>query len=263
MGAPLLGAVVGGLLGVGTQHGAARLLFALAGAALGFGAPWLVALLVGRQRATERFFAAWAQQHGLAYDRDPPVYEDTPLLRAGDDQFAHCSFAGTLAGRPGSIYQHTKRVRRTSTDSRGHTTTSNDDTEYVVLRLGFSLPGFARLELHPRSFGSFRLFDGLESKLTANRVVELESEELARDFKLEVDDGVDEVTLRRLLTPEAIVQVLDSRASEAFPDGIAFQLEGSTLLFFRRGSISPRSMDAVEAVLADATPFVGLLQAFA
>jgi hypothetical protein len=260
--APLAGAVLGGAIGVAVAHGPRGLAGAVAGAVAGLLGAWIYALVRARQLAKERFFGLWAAQHGLVYDPHPPVYDDTPLLRAGDKQFAADAFGGTLAGLEGSVYQHTKRVRRTTTDSKGNTTTTNDDTDYVVLRLACPVPGFRRLELHPRSFGDFRLFDGLESKLTANRVVELESEELAHDFKLEVDDGVDEVTLRELFTPDAIVRVLDSRDSTAHKDGIAFELEGSTLVFFRQGSISPRSMDVVEAVVAEATPFVAWLHGF-
>jgi hypothetical protein len=261
--APVVGGIVGAVVGLLAVNGPFGLAGVVPGALLGFGIPWMVAAIRSRQIATQRFFAAWAQQHGLTFDPHPPVYDDTPLLRAGDDQFAHNSFAGTLAGRPGSIYTHTKRVRRTTTDSKGNTTTTNDDTDFVVLRLAFSLAGFARFQLHPRSFGEVRLLDGLESKLTSNRVVELESEELAHDFKLEVDDGVDEITLRRLFTPDAIVEVLQSRGSKTFHDGIAFEVERSTLVFYRQGSIGPRSMGAVEAMIAEAAPFVAWLEGFA
>jgi hypothetical protein len=260
--APLAGAVAGGSIGVAIAHGPRGLVGALAGAVLGVAGAWIYALLRARQLAKERFFSLWAAQHGLVYEASPPVHDDTPLLRYGDSQFAADAFSGTLAGLDGSVYQHTKRVRRTSTDSKGNTTTTNDDTEYIVLRLSCPVPGFRRLQLHPRSFGELRVFDGLESKLTANRVVELESEELARDFKLEVDDGVDGVTLRELFTPEVIVRLLGTRNGTAYPHGIALELEGSTLIFFRQGSISPRKMDVVEAVVADATPFVGWLRSF-
>jgi hypothetical protein len=260
---PAVGAILGGIVGVVTTHGPAGVAGAVPGAAIGFAIPWIYAAIRSRQVAKQRFFVAWAQQHGLAYEPHPPVYHDTPLLRAGDAQYAHNAFAGALAGLQGSVYQHTKRVRHTSTDSKGNTTTTNEDTDYVVLRLAFSLPGFRRLELHPRSFGDFRMFDGIESSLTANRVVELESEELAHDFKLEVDDGVDEVTLRRLFTPEAIVQVLDSRSNRAFRGGVTLELEGSTLVFFRQGPLSPRSIGVVDALVAAATPYVQWLGAFA
>lgn len=228
---------------------------AIAGAAVGYLILVGIVALRARKLATTRFFVLWADRRGFLYDPSPPVYRDTALLRAGDEQFAGRSFAGALAGLEGSVYQHTKRVKRTSTDSRGHTTTTNDDTDYIVLRLGLTVPGFDRLQLHPRGFGSLRLFDGLESKLTSNRVVELESEELAKEYKLEVADGVDEVTLRRLFTPAAIAHILD-----AFPEGVGLELEGSTLVFFRQGSITPKKMEMVEQLVADVTPFTGWLR---
>jgi hypothetical protein len=259
---PVGAAALGGFIGVQLTHNANGLLGVLAGAALGALVVWVGALIRARSIATTRFFYAWAEQHGLAYDPDPPVYRDTALLRAGDDQFAHTSFSGTLTGLDGSLYQHTRRETSTTTDSKGHTTTTNDDTDYVVLRLGFSLPGFRRLELAPRSFGAFRVFDGIESKLTANRVVELESEELAKDFKLEVDDGVDETVLRELFTPVAIEHVLGSRSTPGFQHGVALQLEGSTLVFYRQGSLTPKSVGRAEALVAAATPFVAWLRSF-
>jgi hypothetical protein len=259
---PVAAAVVGGFVGVRITHDGRGILGALAGAAVAALAVWIGALLRARGLATTRFFYAWAGQHGLEYDPKPPVYRDTPLLRAGDDQFAHESFSGTLAGLRGSLYQHTRRETTTSTDSKGHTTTTNDDTDYVVLRLGFSLPGFRRLELAPRSFGSFRVFDGIESKLTSNRVVELESEELAKEFKLEVDDDVDQTVLRELFTPVVIEQVLASRGEPGFRGGVALQLEGGTLVFYREGSLTPKSIARAEALVAAATPFVAWLKAF-
>jgi hypothetical protein len=262
---PLVGAGVGGFVAakLGTTASAGRIaLGALVGVVVGLLVPWIWALVRARYLATQRFFGAWAAQHGLEYVPDPPVYNDVPLLRDGDEQFAGRAFVGRLAGLDGSFYQHTRRVHHTSTDSKGNTTRTNEDTDFIVLRLELSLPGFHRLELSPRSFGSFRLFDGIESKLTANRVVELESEELAQEFKLEVDDGVDETTLRELFTPVAIEQVLASRGNGAFQHGVAFQLEGSTLVFFRKGSLTPKSLPRAEALVGAATPFVTWLAAF-
>ena len=55
------------------------------------------------------------------------------------------------------------------------------------------------------------------------------------------------------------MQVLGSRESAIFQNGIAFEVERSTLVFYRQGSIKPRSMEKVECMIAEAAPFVSLL----
>ena len=71
--APVGLAVAGAFLGVLITHDGRGLLGALAGVALGALAVWIGALLRARAIATTRFFYAWAGQHDLAYDPDPPV----------------------------------------------------------------------------------------------------------------------------------------------------------------------------------------------
>jgi hypothetical protein len=258
---PVLGAIAGGIVGaqIGlattTTHVAAG---AAAGLVAGFVLPWIYVSFRARSVATQRFFTAWAEEHGLRYVADPPVLRDAPLLREGDKQLAARGFVGRLAGLDGMLYQHTKRV----IESNGKTTTEQD-TDYVVLHLGFSLPGFSLLELEPRSFGDIRMLDGIESKLTRHKVVELESEELGKAFKLDIDDGVDETRIRELFTPVVIEKVLSTQRDPAFDGGIALQLENGTLIFYRRGSLNPNTLPLAEALVTSATPWVAWLEAFA
>ena len=59
------------------------------------------------------------------------------------------------------------------------------------------------------------------------------------------------------------MQVLGSRESAIFQNGIAFEVERSTLVFYRQGSIKPQWIEKVEGMIAEAAPFVTLLATFA
>ena len=53
-----------------------------------------------------------------------------------------------------------------------------------------------------------------------------------------------------------------ARGSPGFQHGVALQLEGSTLVFYREGSLTPKSIGRAEALVTAATPFVAWLRAF-
>ncbi|MGZ4258644.1 MAG: DNA-3-methyladenine glycosylase, partial [Gaiellaceae bacterium] len=57
------------------------------------------------------------------------------------------------------------------------------------------------LLLHPRGFAEIHLFDAIESKLTSNELVELESAEFDDAYKLQLADGTDPALLGRARAP--------------------------------------------------------------
>ena len=127
-------------------------------------------------------------------------------------------------------------MKRTSTDSEGHTTTHWEPHPFTVIETGVLAPGIPRLTLHPRTFGDNRLFDRIDSKLTSDRVVELESAELEREFKLEVSDSASDMAVRLLFEPAFIVWCLDQGAR------MLFEIEQQTLVV----AIGGHSYDAAE-----------------
>ncbi len=260
--AALAGLAVGLLIGL-QSSGTAGLSGAMGGTAAGILIVVVVTEVLARRRATERFFRIWASSHGWIYEPSPPMYSDTPLLRAGDQQYADRGFTGNVLGRHGCVYQHTRRDESESTDNRGFSSTSYHDRHYVVARLELPLPGFRRLLLHPRGFAEIHLFDAVESKLTSNEVVELESAEYNDTYKLQVADGTDELRLRELFTPQAIVSLLELEGGEAFEYGLFLEVEDDVVVFASQGRIDVGSLGFVEDMLARAQPFAEWLSAYA
>ena len=74
--------------------------------------------------------------------------------------------------------------------------------------------GHPGLSLHPRSFGDNRVFDRIDSALTPDRVVQLESSELQHEYKLEVADSASDLAVRLLFEPAFIVWCLEQSADE-------------------------------------------------
>jgi hypothetical protein len=161
----------------------------------------------------------------------------TPLLRDGDRRNSNDHVCGPLAGGgEAALCHYTYEVRRQTTDAKGHTTTSWEEHPFTVIETGVIAPGITRLTLHPRSFGDNRLFDRIDSKLTSDRVVELESSELEHEFKLEVADSDSDMAVRLLFEPAFIVWCLDQGA------GMLFEIEQQTLVVASTG----HSYDAAE-----------------
>jgi hypothetical protein len=259
--AALAGLALG--LSIGLRYGAtAALSGAMAGTALGLLLVIVVTEALARRRATERYFRVWGADRGWAFEASPPVYSDTPLLRAGDRQFADRGFVGKILGHHGCVYQHTRRDESSSSGSRGGPATSVNDRHYVVARIELPLQGIERLLLHPRGFLEIHLFDTIESRLGANEVVELESAEFNDTYRLQVARGTDPALVRELFTPDAIVSLLDLEGGEAFEYGLFLEAEHGVVVFAAQGRVDVGTLNFVDDMLARAQPFAEWLSAF-
>src|SRR6185437_2992781 len=149
----------------------------------------------------------------------------TPLLRDGDRRSDKDHVFGPLSGGgEAALCHYTYEVEKESTDSEGHTTTSWEEHPFTVVETVGGAPGIPRLTLHPRSFGDNRLFDRIDSALTSDRTVALESSELDRKFKLEVPDSASDLAVRMLFEPAFIVSCLDQGA------GMLLEIENGSLV---------------------------------
>ena len=112
--------------------------------------------------------------------------------------------------------------------------------------------GIPRLSLHPRTFGDNRLFDRIDSTVTADRVVELESSELEHEYKLQVADSTSDLAVRLLFEPAFIVWCLDQAADE-----MLLEIENETLVV----AIPEHSYDAaqLDALVEKATTIAARL----
>jgi hypothetical protein len=182
--------------------------------------------MLADSRAKSSYLAAWARSRGWREGVGMWRESATPLLRDGDRRDSKDHVCGPLAGGgEAALCHYTYEVRQETTDSKGHTTTTWEEHPFTVIETGIiAPPGITRLTLHPRSFGDNRLFDRIDSALTSDRTVELESSELEREFKLEVSDSTADMAVRLLFEPAFIVSCLDQGA------GMLLEIENDTVV---------------------------------
>ncbi|MDX6481313.1 MAG: hypothetical protein QOG85_1823 [Gaiellaceae bacterium] len=199
---------------------------------------WLIGTyMLADSRAKSAFLVAWARSRGWNVGVGMWRESATPLLREGDRRHSEDHVSGPLpSAGEATLCHYTYEVRHTTTDSKGHTRTTWEEHPFTVIETGVLATGVPRLTLHPRSFGDNRLFDRIDSKLTSDRVVDLESSEFDHEFKLEVADSASDMAVRLVFEPAFIVWCLDQG------DGMLFEIEEQTLVVAIRG----HSYDAAE-----------------
>ncbi|MGZ4385550.1 MAG: hypothetical protein ACXVYM_08790 [Gaiellaceae bacterium] len=231
-----------------TRSGYAFALIGLLGAAL---ALWLLARSA-RRPSIEITLEDWAQAHDLIYTNPAPVFRDTPTLAAGASQSGEHGFTGAIFGLRGTIYEH---IRLESSDASG----SGD--HLIVLHLAFGLPRLPYLLVHARRPGL--PIEQAALRLTDNRLVELESSELAERLLIEVNKQTSDVEVRRLLTPQMIVKLLDLTERPLFGEGLLVEAYAGKLVIATPGRIEASSVAALDELLEAAAPLVTALEAFA
>jgi hypothetical protein len=218
--AALAGAALGAALG---QHALARLALAI-GLVVVFVAVVLVILWIRASGSAEDdFLTAWGRSHDLTFVDAPDLGEGTPLLRQGDSREAGHGLVGQLEGHPLILCHYTYTVVTTSTDSNGAQTRQENDHPFTVARIDGIAGSISRLTFHPRSIIDRGWFDRADSALTSNRVVELESMELHKQYKLEVRDEVTDIDVRQVFEPSFMVWCTDQK-------NVFFELEDGELL---------------------------------
>jgi hypothetical protein len=220
LGAALLGAVIGSALG----NRPAEQFFLAIGLAIVLAAVVLVVIWVRASGSAEDdFLTTWGGTHGLAFVESPSIGAGTPLLRQGDERKAENGLVGDVDGHPAMICHYTYTVVTDGTDSNGVQTRQETDHPFTVARLDDVRTTIARMTLHPRNVLDRGWLDGADSALTSNRVVELESTDLQRRYKLEVGDDVPDMQVRQIFEPTFIVWCLDQ-------EDVLFELENGELL---------------------------------
>jgi hypothetical protein len=236
-----LGAVVGAGLGFlyglgGGSH--RRALDVFAGIVVGT----LCALIAGwaraQGRARERFFTRWAAARQWSYEAHGMPFEDTLFLQSGDKRKASDFFSGFWPDSGAVLYQH-KRIVKSDNDEQV--------TNYLVLHFLLGRPLIDLLQISPRSHAA-----ELGEKLFAHHSkiderIELESTELDQHFRVSGLRGQED-EVRRLLTPSAIVKLLDFQRAD--PDGSArFEILGSNVAFIVEKTLSPKQPQVIDRLL--------------
>jgi hypothetical protein len=218
--AAVVGAVLGAAIG---QHAGSRVALAV-----GFIAVLVLAVLIvlwirASGSAEDDFLTAWGRAHELTFIESPDLGEGTPLLRQGDKRKAENGLVGRFQGHPLTLCHYTYTVVTHSTDSNGVRTRQETDHPFTVARIDGVAGSISRMTFHPRSVLDRGWFDRADSALTSDRVVELESMELDRKYKLEVRDEVTDVSVRQIFEPSFIVWCTDQK-------DVFFELEDGELL---------------------------------
>jgi hypothetical protein len=217
-------ALAGALLGAGVgQHAGTRVALAI-GFAVVLAAIVLVVLWIRASGSAEDdFLTAWGRSHDLTFVESPTLGEGTPLLRQGDSRKAENGLVGKLEGCPVTLCHYTYTTVSHSTDSNGAQQRHETDHPFTVVRMDGIAGAISHMTLHPRSVVDRGWFDRADSAMTANRVVELESMELNRRYKLEVRDAVEDIHVRQVFEPSFMVWCTDQ-------DDVFFELENGELL---------------------------------
>jgi hypothetical protein len=209
------------------------------GAAIGVVAAVIGTYWLADSRAKAAFLPAWAVSRGWAKGIGALQGGTTPLLRDGDRRNSKDHVNGPLSGGGNAMLCHyTYETRSTTTDARGNTTTTYTPHDFTVVCTDAAPPGIPRLTLHPRSaLGAIHILDKVDSAVTSNRTIELESSELDDKFKLEVADETSDEAVRLLFEPSFIVWCVEQADGK-----MMVETENGTLLV----AIPHHSYDAAQ-----------------
>jgi hypothetical protein len=243
----VLGAGLGYLYGI-AQEPRQRALTVFGGMAVGAICALVASWARMKSKARERFFARWAAERQWHYEAKGRPFEDTLFLRSGDKRKASDFFSGFWPGSGAVLYQH-KRIVGSGDDE--------DETDYVVLHFSLPRPPVDLLQISPRSHAAelggkfFGHFGEIGER------IELESTELDQHFRVSGLRGRED-EVRRLLTPSAIVKLIDFQ--RALPGGNArFDVLGANVAFLVEMKLSPERPQLIEELLELWRPIAGWL----
>ncbi len=220
IGAALAGAVLGSLIG---NRPAEQFFLAIGLAIVLVGVVLVVLWVRASGSAEDDFMTAWGRSHGLEFVETPDLGSGTPLLRQGDEQKAENGLTGAIDGHPAIVCHYTYTVVTYTTDAHGVRTRQETNHPFTVVRLDAVTTPVARMTLHPRSVLDRGWLDRVDSAITPDRVIELESADLQKHYKLEVRDDVSDLQVRQIFEPSFIVWCLDEK-------DVLFELEDGELV---------------------------------
>lgn len=189
----------------------------------------LIVFMLASGKAKEDFFRAYAEACGLSRVDKGGLPPGTPLLRRGDDRYAHQIMSGTLpGGLEGLVALYT--YEETHRDSDG-----DRQTTYVHFTVVIAdIPESARHvgELYAQRRVGFRFLDSAEDVFRTRERITLESEALDQRAEIFAGRGENQNWLRQLFSP-TFVHWLGDEA----PDGTAFELVAGMLCVNVKGHL--------------------------
>lgn len=229
--------IVLALVGIGIGFAVGKsigvpVLGAFAGAALGYGIFRLAVYSSAKSTADDLYRVDWCQDRGMSYIGDDFFPQNAPYARSGDKQKATDAYEGQWNGLNTLFYNFTYTEKGGSDDP-------DTDYDFRIMRLtGRELP-ILRLTIHQRSaLNRFKWVDSLQGKLTKEKPISLESVAFNEKFDLTIDDGADEIWIRRIFDPATIQSLVDG--SFTIPD---VKYYDAAWWFVERGHFATRDLD--------------------
>jgi hypothetical protein len=164
----------------------------------------------------------------------------TPLLRRGQEQRIERAFDVQIGGARGCVAHLTWLSvdytvdQRTGEQQRVETSRN----PYTLAQVPVGACAVPRVYLYPKRAGG-RLADALETGLTTERAVSLESAEFNAVYRLQVADETDDLAVRRLFEPDFIVWCIAQAGS-----GTQLEMESQVAVLAVHGhSFDPAVLD--------------------
>jgi hypothetical protein len=187
----------------------------------------LIVFLLASGKAKEDFFRAYSEGRGLSREQKGGLPGGTPLLRRGDDRYAHHIMRGSLpGGLDGTLALYT--YEETHRDADGDRQTTYYHFTVVLADIPESAPRVGELYVQRRV--GFRFLDSAEDVFRTRERVTLESEALDQRCEIFTGRNEDQNWIRQLFAP-TFVHWLGDEA----PDGFAFELVAGLLCINVRG----------------------------
>lgn len=245
-----LGAVVGAgfgfLFGLGDEPRRQGWSF-FGGMAVGAICALVAGWATAKSRARTRFFARWAAERQWRYRASGRPFVDTLFLKRGESNKASDFFSDFWPGSGAVLYQHVQMMKGSAVEGAIINDVVLDATTYIVLHFSVARLPITLLQISPRS-RSVELAEKLSARYgEIDERIELESAELDQHFRIS-GLRIQKDEIRRLLTPSAIVKLLDFQ--RAFPGGKArFEILGSNVAFLVEKKLSPEQPQLIEQLL--------------
>jgi len=218
-----IAALIAGALATGV------ILIGLAAAAAAIVLTLLVVFMLASGKAKEDFFRAYAEGRGLSRIEKGGLPPGTPLLRRGDNRYAHQIMSGKLpGGLEGAVGLYT--YEETSHDSDGDRQTTYVHFTVVVADIPESAQHVG--ELYAQRRVGFRFLDSAEDVFRTRERITLESEALDQRAEIFAGRSEDQNWLRQLFSP-SFVHWLGDEA----PDDTAFELVAGLLCVNVKGHL--------------------------
>lgn len=233
-----LGAAIGAAIAGGISSGRIDAILGglVGGALVGAGLQWVIRRVSAGESAEEAYRADWCAEHGCTVIGvfNPP---NGPYHNSGHRQRSCDAIQGPMNGLSTVLYNFSYWTKQHN--SKGGS--SESEHRYTIFCIQGPVLPVASLSFGRRgAMNRLRVFDKLDSALTGQRAVELESIDFNETFDLEIDDHADDVWIRQVFDPPTIDAIVSG--SFEIPN---LQYYDRTFWLVRNGHYEAAELDAM------------------